>query len=395
MKLTFTMKNIFVLIVCMGLLASCGQGSDVEEKKAELAEAKKEYKSLKEKIKTLESELEAMDSSYAKQSDKSVQVATFKPVKEPFEHRIEVRGAVASRKNVLLSAETAGSIDRVHVKEGNRVRKGQVMISIDADILRNNIAELKTSLELATTTYERQQKLWDQHIGTEMQYLQAKNNKESLERKLATTQSQLAQATVRAPFDGVVDEVMAREGEMAMPGTQLVRITSPQDTYITADVSERYIGKLSEGDEVEVFFPVQDVWLKSTINSVGQVINQENRTFALEVKIPKTDFVLKPNQVAVLEVRDYFEEKAYAVPTRIIQSDTKGKYIYEIKDAEDKQVAKKLYVKTGLSYDGQTEIVEGIAGSETLVSEGFRDLSNDVEVAIAASRKAGKDMANK
>src|SRR5690606_14136693 len=195
---------------------------------------------------------------------------------------------------VMISAETAGTIERVHVKEGQRVGAGQVLVTLDAAILRNAVAELKTSLELANTIFEKQSRLWEQKIGTEVQYLEAKNNKESLERKLATTQSQLAQAVVKAPFAGTVDDVTAREGEMASPGVPLVRITSPQDTYIKADISERYIGKLGVGDEVEVYFPVQDMRAKSTIAAVSQVINPENRTFSVEVKIPKVDITLKP-----------------------------------------------------------------------------------------------------
>jgi RND family efflux transporter MFP subunit len=203
----------------------------------------------------------------------------------------------------------------------------------------------------------------------------------------------LDQAIIRAPFSGNIDAVPAREGELASPGVPLVRITSRQDMYISADVSERYIGKFSEGDDVEVHFPVQDKNVESKISAVSQVINPDNRTFAVEISLPKTDLILKPNQVAILKMRDYFSKDAYVVPTKLIQVDSQGEYIYEVKKDGDKQIAKKLYVKTGVTYDGSTEITNGITGAEILVGDGFRDLSDDVEVAISSADAQGKDLA--
>lgn len=388
------MKKNYLLITVIVFLAACGQGgSDVESKKKELEKAKKEYQALKDKIDQLEKDLISMDPEYAKEVNKAVLVSTFKPAQKPFEHKIEVRGSVQSRRNVLISSQISGSIERVHVREGQQVNKGQVLIELDADVIKNSIAELRTSLELANAIYEKQAKLWEQKIGTEVQYLQAKNNKESLESRLATAYAQLDQAIVRAPFSGNIDNVPAREGELAAPGVPLVRITSKQDMYINADVSERYIGKFSEGDVVEIYFPVQDKIVESKISAVSQVINPDNRTFTVEVSLPKTDLTLKPNQVAILNMRDYYSEDAFVVPTKLIQVDSQGQYIYEVKKEGDKQIAKKLYVKTGVTYDGNTEITEGITGTEILVGEGFRDLSDNVEVAISSADALGKDLA--
>lgn len=378
-------------IAVLAIMTSCSQGgSDIETKKKELDDAREEYQGLKDKIESLEKELSEMDPEFAKETNKAILVSTFALKREPFQHKIEVRGSVASRKNVLISAQTAGTVEHIHVKEGQLISRGQLLVSLDADVIRNSIAELKTQLELASSIYEKQSRLWEQKIGTEVQYLQAKNNKESLERRLATAYSQLDQAIVKAPFSGTVDEIPAREGELASPGVPLVRITSQQDMYISADVSERFIGSFSTGDEVEVYFPVQDKKVTSTISSVSQVINPDNRTFDVEVRLPKTNWTLKPNQVTVLNMTDYLNKEAFAIPTRLVQVDNEGKYIYKVEKEGDQHVARKLRVKTGVSYDGYTEILEGVKEGDQLVDKGFRDLTEGVQIAIATSMESVK-----
>jgi RND family efflux transporter MFP subunit len=378
-----TMKNNYLFLITIFLLGACGQGgSDAETKKKELEAARKEYAGLKEKIVKLEGELAELDPEYAKETNKAILVSTFTLNAAPFDHKIEVRGSVASRKNVLMSAETPGTIQRVSVREGQRVSKGQVLVSLDASITRNTIAELKTNLELATSIFERQSKLWEQKIGTEVQYLQAKNNKESIERRLATANSQLDQAIIRAPFSGNVDEVMAREGELCTPGMPLLRITSQDDMYITADVSERFIGQFKAGDKVEVFFPAQDKALASTVASVSQVINAENRTFFVEVRLPKTEWTVKPNQVTILHLTDYSNKEALTVPTRLIQNDDNGQFIFKVEKEKEKHIAKKVHITSGATFNGRTELVSGIESGALLVDKGFRDLSEGVEVAL-------------
>jgi membrane fusion protein, multidrug efflux system len=259
--------------------------------------------------------------------------------------------------------------------------------------VRNSIAELKNSLALANTVYEKQAKLWEQKIGTEIQYLQAKNNKETLEHKLATANAQLAYALVKAPFSGTIDQLPVNEGEVAYPGIPLVRLVSQQNMFIKADASERFMGKFKTGDKVDIYFPTYDRHVTSTVSSVGQVINPENRTFVVEVVLPKVDFVTKPNQVAVLELRDYISDATLVVPTRIIQKDDDGQFIYVIDDRGGKLVAKKVHVVTGISFDTKTEIIKGIHGSERIVDEGYRDLTEGVEVELANTNKGTKAVA--
>lgn len=388
------MKNNYLIIALTVLAVACGAPADdnqnLEAKKKDLEAARKEFASLKEKIEKLEKEISEEDSTF-QQTENAILVSTFIAEKKPFEHKVEVRGAVESRKNVLISAQTIGEVERVHVREGQQVTKGQVLVSQNADVTRNSIAELKTSLELANSVYEKQSKLWEQKIGTEIQYLQAKNNKESLERKLATAYAQLDMAIVKAPFSGTIDELPAREGEVASPGIPLVRIVSQQDMYIKADVSERFIGKFKAGDPVEIYFPTLDKKVASKVASVGQVINPENRTFVVEVALPRIDFNVKPNQVTVLELRDYVSEATLAVPTRIIQRDEDGQFIFVVDDRGDRKLARKVHVVTGISYNSQTEILEGLEGSELIVDQGYRDLTEGVEVNL--SKEAKKEIA--
>lgn len=388
------MKNNYLIIALTVLAVACGAPTDdnqnLEAKKKDLEAARKEFASLKEKIEKLEKEISEEDSTF-QQTENAILVSTFIAEKKPFEHKVEVRGAVESRKNVLISAQTIGEVERVHVREGQQVTKGQLLVSQNADVTRNSIAELKTSLELANSVYEKQSKLWEQKIGTEIQYLQAKNNKESLDRKLATAYAQLDMAIVKAPFSGTIDELPAREGEVASPGIPLVRIVSQQDMYIKADVSERFIGKFKAGDPVEIYFPTLDKKVASKVASVGQVINPENRTFVVEVALPRIDFNVKPNQVTVLELRDYVSEATLAVPTRIIQRDEDGQFIFVVDDRGERKLARKVHVVTGISYNSQTEILEGLEGSELIVDQGYRDLTEGVEVNL--SKEAKKEIA--
>ncbi|MFN3840900.1 MAG: efflux RND transporter periplasmic adaptor subunit [Cyclobacteriaceae bacterium] len=389
------MKNKFYIISIIALAGACSKPevSNLDAKKQELEKAKSELAALNETIASLEKEIATLDPEFARQNSKAILVSTFVAEKRPFEHKVEVRGSVESRKNVLITAQTGGEIKRVYVREGQRVTKGQTLVLLDAEIIENTIAELKTALELATAVYDRQAKLWEQKVGTEIQYLQAKNNKESLERRLATAKSQRDQAVVKAPFAGTVDQLPAKEGEIASPGMPLVRLVSPADSYIKADVSERFIGKFKTGDPVEIYFPSVNQHLTSKISSVSQVINSENRTFVVEVHLPDVNFVVKPNQVVVLQLRDYLSDETLAVPTRIIQTDEDGQFIYIVDNREGKMLARKVHVTTGITSKAETEIIDGLQGSELIVNEGYRDLTEGVEVVIEKSKEEVKRIA--
>lgn len=378
-QLTMTVLMTVILFACGG-----GGGDELTEKKAQLEKLRSQYFDLKAQIASLETEIQGIDPDYNKGN--TILISTLTVNKTPFEHKVEVRGAVASRKNIVVSAETMGRIESINVTEGQSIKKGALLMKLDADILENNIAEVETQLELAEAVYVRQKNLWDQNIGTEIQFLQAKNSKESLERRLSTLKSQLRQSYVRSPFAGVADYIPVREGEMAQPGMPLARIVNQREMYIKADVSEALLGKFQTGDAAEVFLPAQDLRLMSKVTAVGQVINEDNRTFSVEIALPAdADVRFKPNQVTILNLTDYFQEEAVSVPTRLVQADDKGNFVYGLATEEGKKVARKIRIKTGKSFKSQTEILSGLKGSETLIDNGYRDVNEGVEVSLSTA----------
>ncbi len=378
MKKDNNMKNIVLqLVMIMLIVVSCGQEtSEIAAKKAELEGYKEKVHELNIKITQTEKELSELDSTFGNNNKNAVLITTVKVTESPFIHKIEARGSVESRTNVMLSAEMPGKIETIKVKEGQSVTKGQVLATLDADILYNTIAELKTNLELATAVYERQANLWKQKIGTEIKYLESKANKEGLERKLATVNSQLAQAIIKAPFSGTIDAIPARVGEMTAPGSPLIRIVKLQDVYIQADISEKYISSFKKGDKVDVYFPSENKNVSTTLASVSQVINSMNRTFSIEVNMPSVNFPVKPNQVVVLKLTDYTNDAAKLVPTRIIQNDNIGHFVFIVEN----DAAKKAHVTIGKSYNNQTEVLEGLALNTLVAKDGYRELAEGVKI---------------
>lgn len=390
MKTPIKMKYIALTVISTIILVACG-GSDLDSKKKEVEDLKSQTLEIKQQIATLEKEITAIDPSYAKKKVNAVLVTAMKMTPEYFSHKIDVRGSVQSRMNVTVSAEIPGKVESVLVKEGQKVKKGDLLFTQDGDIISNNIAELETALELATIVAKKQENLYEQNVGTEIQYLQAKNNKESLERRLATAKSQLRQARVRAPFPGTIDRVDVKVGEMAQPGMPLVRIVNPNDVHVSADVSERFISKFKKGDPVDIYFPTLDKTIKSTVTSVGQVINAENRTFEMEINLPPLGFAVRPNQVVVLSLVDYETSSALKVPTKIVLRDNKGNYIYGLEKSEDKTIAKKVYVEPGISFNNETEILSGLIAGQLIALEGYRELVEGVVVDVMKEPRAQAD----
>jgi len=373
--------QITLFAALVGVGQACGDAAD-SDKLAQLIELKNQKSELESQIRTLEEEL-ISSGEWKKKEGNKVMISAFETQTSPFEHKVEVRGTVASKKNVMLTTETMGKIEVINVKEGQRVTKGQRLLRLDDAVIKNSIAEVETQLELAVEMFNRQDRLWKKNIGTEIQYLQAKTNKESLERKLETLNSQLALAYIKAPFAGVIDDIPVRVGEVVQPGIPAIRLINPTDVYISADVSESLLGRFSKGQNVVVYFPAQDKRIESTILSMGQVIKSANRTFEIEIDIPRVDFPVKPNQVVVLSLVDYTNDQAIVIPTGIIQKDSQGSYIFEIVDQKDQLVAKKLHIETGVSYGEETEITSGLKEGQLIANKGYRDLLENVGILIA------------
>lgn len=380
------MKTIFNKIIAIAgiaaLLVACGGNDDLAKKKETLDQLKEQATDLRIQISELENEIMALDPEYAESKNRSVVVTTLQLEKSEFEHQIEVRGNVASRQNVQLTAESMGTIIQVNVNPGDVVKKGQTLVKLDAEVMQNTIKELRTGLSLAATVFEKQAALWEQGIGSEIQYLEAKNRKESLESQLATANARLNNMTVKAPFNGVIDDVIGKVGEMAQPGMPLATMVSNEEMYLEAQISERYIGKFKKGDKVTVYLPAMNEVFSSDITSVGYVINPANRTFTVEVKLPVNSEKLKPNQLVMLKLTDYRNEKAVAVPTHLIQRDATGDFVYLVESNNEHKTARKQYVKRGLSYNLKTEIVEGLSGTEMMIDKGAREVVNGIQLQL-------------
>lgn len=365
-----------LMFTSMLILSACGGGDDTspEARKAKLNELKAQLIKTQEEILKLESELNLADGGPV---GKLIKVSTQPLVPSAFSHYIEVQGKVDSEQNVMVSPKTGGSIVSVLVSKGDNVKKGQLLVQIDDEIIRKSIDEVKTQLDLATTIYNRQKNLWDQKIGTEIQFLSAKANKESLEKRLITLEDQKDMSKVKAPFSGVVDEVIAREGETAIPGMGLVRVVNTANTKIVAEFSESYFTRVKSGDDVILYFPDQQIEAKSKVRVKSSAINAVNRTFSVEVSSPSVkDLVIRPNMIVEVRVKDYVNNTALVVPLNLIQRDETTEFVYVAAKDQDKLTAVKKIITPGLSYKGYTEVKDGLAEGDELVVVGYQNLVN-------------------
>lgn len=303
-----------------------------------------------------------------------------------FEHFFEVHGNVEVENNAALFAEAPGTIKKIHVKEGQSVKKGDLIISLDAGPMESGIKELEKGYELAKTVYEKQSKLWEQKIGSEIQYLEAKTNKESLQQKLKTMNEQLDMYKIRAPFAGTVDDIIGKVGEAAAPGFPVARVLNLDKIYLESTVSEKYLGSVKEGGYVEVNFPSVGETVSAKITRTGNFINPANRTFTVRVELSNPGGKYKPNQLAVMKIRDFKADDALVVPSKIIQQDRKGQdYIFTVvKNDNGLDVVKRLdlTVNDQLSYKGETMILTGVSAKQIFIDKGAKSVQegNAVEI---------------
>lgn len=374
MKTNFPLL-IFTIII---LMVSCGPKDDLVLKKEELSKMKSDASKLRNSIETLEKEIALLDPEFAKENRKSILISTINVENRHFEHFVEFTGSVLSKKNVNISGEILGRIQEIVAIEGMRVSKGQILAKIDAESILRNIDELEKQIELSKILFDKQERLWKQKIGTEIQYLESKNRLETLQINLEALKIQQSKTLVRAPFNGTVETVLVRLGEFVQPGVPMFQFVGESDLFIEADVSEKYVGLIKKGDSVEVSFPSVDKFLSAKISSVGAIINANNRTFKVEMAVPSLEF-LKPNMISVIKIKDYENKTAVTVPNYLILQDNKGDYVFTV----DESISKKRYVKRGKTYKEVTEILEGLTGDEVLIDKGFREVGDNFVVNIA------------
>lgn len=303
-----------------------------------------------------------------------------------FEHFVEVYGTVGSEKNTLIFPETGGVITSIAVKPGQRVTRGQTLVQLDASIILSSINEVKTQLELATSVFEKQKRLWEQKIGSEIQYLQAKSNKESLENRLKTLQAQYSQTIVKAPFDGVVDDIFPKVGQLVGPQTQLIRLVNLDNIYIEGEISENYAGLINPGYIAKVRIPGSDSVFEARVTSTARYINPTNRTFKIRLELVDKSVKLLPNSLVSIMVKDYENPAALTVPVRVVQQDPAGNDFVLIleKTSATLGIARKVYIKTGKSYQNRVEVIEGIAPNTLIIDKGSRNVKDGQKVKLVS-----------
>lgn len=367
--------NIFITAVLLALV-SCGGEPTIEEQKAALEAKKVELAKLQNEVEKMEAALVAKDSTMAEKEDPGILVAVKTMESEKFEHFFEVNGSVEAIEQANVSPEQGGQIKQLLVKEGDRVSAGTVLAKLNTSVIQRNIEELDNQITLAQTVYDRQARLWENKIGSEIQYLQAQNNLDALKKKRETATAQLDMSVIKAPFSGVVDVVYQKTGELAAPGQPILTLVNMNQMKVKADVSENYVQAVKPNAEVDVDFPSFGMSTTATIRSVSNIINPMNRTFSVEVRIPNSSGALKPNGIATLRIKDFEADSSFVVPAISIGADGKGKFLFVIQEEDNKQTAVKKYVTTGRSSNGRTRVLEGVEAGDKVVVEGYNEIAN-------------------
>lgn len=386
------MKKIFSLILISGVLISCEPkeeisvadaiaSKDIEIIKKKKTEVLKKYDEASAELAALENVLSDMDTT-----KKYPIVSSFNVSENQFHHYVDIQGDVTTKQNLVIMAEYPGTLMEVRVTEGDKVTKGQVLARIDDGGLGQQLAQAKTQRDLAKTTFERTKRLWDQQIGSEIQYLQSKSAYEGAENSVNQLGSQLAKTTVTAPFSGIIDDVMADRGQVVGAGVSLFRIINLSDMYVKASVPESYIGKIQKGTDVVVSIGTLGIEKESKIRQVGNYINPANRTFVVEVPVLNSDGLMKPNLIVNLKMNDYTNEKAITIPSDVIQENARGeKFVYLISEpnSKDEYTLSKTKIETGYRYDKMVEVISGLKNGQTIVKEGAKSMRDGLIVKVS------------
>ena len=387
------MKNIYLLIIITVFLNSC---SNKKETSLEEVLATNDVELLKSRKSEIDAKLEELTLDLNQLNNKlsvlnkdrnTPLITTIRTSEQKFNHFIELQGNVKTKQNVLVYPEMPGILNKVYVKEGQKVKKDQILATIDDGGLSQQLLLLKSNEQLAKTTFERQKRLWDQQIGSEIQYLQAKTSYDSQKNATRQLKKQLDKFTIRAPFSGIIDDVFKEKGTVVAPGpgAELFRIINLSNMYIETDVPESYISSIKKNKMVEVNFPILGRSYDSSIRQVGNFINPSNRTFRIEVGIPNLDGEIKPNLTAKLRLNDYSNSNAILIPQSIISENAKGQqFIYVVKDNKEKNqvYAERLVIETGKTNGDFIEVTKNLDANVEVILEGARSVNNGQAVKV-------------
>lgn len=391
------MKKIIIILSILGITYSCAdkeaakasidsviESGNLTEIKAKRAEVLASYDSISKVLSKLETAISEIDTT-----KKHTLVTAYKVTDTTFNNFISIQGNVDTSENILIYPEYQGVLSQVYVKQGQRVSKGQALARIDDGGLSSQLAQLEAQYQLAKTTYDRQERLWQQKIGSEIQYLQAKTNMESAQSAVKQLRSQLSKTTINAPFSGVIDDIITEQGQVVAPGMQaIMRLVNLDDMHVNAAIPENYIKSVVKGSLVNVTFPALGKTVEGKVKTVSSFINPSNRTFEIEVDVPNADKTIKPNLMANLEINNYSKENALVIPSDCIQENAKGdKYVFLIDETGANSKAVQTKIETGNSQSGLIEVLGGLEKGTKIVKDGALTLKDGETVTVKTSNQ--------
>jgi membrane fusion protein, multidrug efflux system len=374
------MKHLFSLLI-LSLVLSCGT-SDKESQS--LTDLKTKKAALKEQMDRMGTELKEIEIAISELDTlkKLMSVTSIKAEVKDFNHYVEVQGTVKADQTIDLHAEMGGTVMAILVKEGQKVSKGQLLATLDSDVIDNSVLQLDTQLALATTTFERQARLWEQNIGSEIQYLQAKAQKEGLENSVKSLKAQARKMKIIAPFSGIIDQIYAKTGELTSPQKPFLKLVNLNKVYVESEVTETYLNSIKKDTKVLLNFRSIGTSVEASVSQVGNFINPSNRSFKMRIDLKNPNNELKANLLADIKIND-FKANGTVIPTRLVQRDRDNKtFVYTIEPKENNHKVIKTYVTEVMNYDNQSYISDGLVPNSILVDKGARLVNNNEEVTL-------------
>jgi membrane fusion protein (multidrug efflux system) len=356
------------------LLAACSKPEGKDAKKAELADLKKQQTELAAKIIKLQAEVGPTDS--VKSTD--VSVMEVKPI--AFTNYVDLQGSIDAKDNVMANTQAAGVITAIYVKVGDHVNAGETLVQLDNSVLKQQIAQAETQVGLMKTLFDRQKNLWDQKIGTEVQFLQAQTNLQSAQKQVAGLRQQADLYRIVSPINGTVDQMDLKLGQAASPGATAIRIVNTESLKVKANVPESYAANIHQGDKVKVVVPDANDSVVAKVTFAAKVIDPASRSFAIEIQLPGSK-TIRPNMTAVLKIADYSKASALVIPLNAIQKSENGDFVF----VNDNGVAKKKNITEGASYGGKSEIKSGLTAGDQLITDGASEIEDGDKVKVLKS----------
>lgn len=387
------MKHIYIILASTIFLASCAEEKATSVKDViesnDIVQLIAKKKEVEINVKAVSADLELLNATIAKldTTKKLPLVTTVNTKQQEFLHFLEIQGNVNTKQDILIYPETPGVLEEILVKEGQYVKKGEVLAIINDGGMSQQLAQLQAQEKLSKTIYDKQKRLWDQKIGSEIDFLKAETNYLALKNNVAQIKTQLDKTKITAPFAGKIDDVITDKGTVVSPGpgAEIFRLVNLNNMYIEAEVPENYIGKIKKGGFVEVYFPILNETVKTTVRHAGSHINPNNRSFKIEIGVPNKKGNIKPNMTSRLKINDYSNPSAVLIPQSIISENAKGdQFIYTVSDKNENNeaVAKRTFIKTGKTQGDIIEVLEALPENTEIIIEGARSVNNGQVVKI-------------